>query len=81
MNNTDTPVTDVKPQEMPPVVNPKQYLLMVNEISMLMLSKMFNGIEFLEVEGMHIKENERVMVMVTPIKDVTKTELEAPQES
>jgi len=76
-NNQETPLTDVTQ----PVVNPKQYLLMVNEVSMLMLSKMFNGLKFLEVEGMPIKENENVMVMVTPIaKDASKSQLEAPQD-
>lgn len=62
-NNQETPVTDVTPPELPPT----QYLLMVNEISMLMMSKMFNGLQFLKVEGMPIKENPGVMVMVTPI--------------
>ncbi len=75
-NNQETPVTDVTPMtEVPEALKPpKQYLLMVNEISMIMLSKMLNGIQFLEVEGMPIKENENVMVMVTPVLPVATSD-------
>lgn len=68
---------------------PKQYILMVNDLSMLMLSKMFHGIQFLEVEGMNIKDDPTHMLMVTPVvnpvvqpitQNAQETQLEPRQE-
>jgi hypothetical protein len=46
---------------------PKQYLLLVDSLNMLLLGKMMPGLGFVEVQGMKIKEKETHYVMISPI--------------
>jgi len=71
---------DESPQEIP---KPKQYLLMANDMTMLMLSKICPSIQFLEVEGMSIKDDPNHMIMVSPVaypQNAQETQLEPVQE-
>lgn len=45
----------------------KEYLLMVNEVNMLLLSKVMPGIQFLQVEGMSLKDNDKYLAVCTPV--------------
>lgn len=45
----------------------KQYIIMVEEVHMVILSRIFQGLKFLEVEGMNIKDDPKHMIMVTPV--------------
>jgi hypothetical protein len=48
-------------------VKPKQYLIMVDELSMAMLGKLCPGIVYLEVTGMPITDNPNYQVLVNPL--------------
>lgn len=58
-----------KIEETPPVA-PKQFLMVVDEVSMALLGRMVPGIKFLAVEGMDIPGNTNHRILVTPIKAV-----------
>lgn len=46
---------------------PKQYLMVLDEVNMVILSKVMPSLRFIQVEGMPLKENENYMVLVNPI--------------
>lgn len=55
---------------------PKQYLLMVDEASMIFLGKLIPAMLFVQVEGLAMKDNDQYMLLVNPVKKVEeKTEL------
>lgn len=47
----------------------KQYLLMVDEIHMAILSKIVPGLLFVQVEGMAMQNNDTHMLLVTQTKN------------
>lgn len=55
--------------EIPVVEKPKskQYLLMVDEISVALLSRICPSIQFVQVEGIKMQNNETHMALVTPM--------------
>lgn len=66
-------------------VNPKQYLVMVSDVTMALINKICPGLGFLEVEGMNLKECEDKLVIVTPVPKpvepaVVTEEVAAPVE-
>lgn len=46
---------------------PKQYLLMVSEVQMLLLARIVPGITFLEVQGMDIQGSDTMKLLATPV--------------
>lgn len=48
--------------------NPKQYLLMVDEASMVFLGKLMPSVLFVQVEGLAMKDNDQHMLLVNPVK-------------
>jgi hypothetical protein len=57
---------EVKPQEVP-APKPKQFLLMADELSMALLSKLIPSLQFCQVEGMVIPDNPNYQVLANPI--------------
>lgn len=55
---------EVKPPQSPEIPNPKQYLLMADEVHMTLLSKIMPGIRFVQVEGMPIENNDTHIFLV-----------------
>jgi len=51
----------------------KQYILMTDEITMMMISKMIPSIVFLEVQGMNMQGDSEHMLLVTPVAKSTPT--------
>jgi hypothetical protein len=56
---------EVKQQEAP-APKPKQYLLMVDEVTMTILGRILPTLLFVEVEGMNMKDNETHSLLVNP---------------
>lgn len=54
----------IEPITIPP--KPKQYLLMVDDVAMVLLNKLSPGLMFVEVQGMNMKDDEKNLVLVTP---------------
>lgn len=50
-----------------PITMPKQYLLMADEATMIMIGKIMPGMLFVQVEGMAMKDNDGHMLLVNPI--------------
>lgn len=53
-------------QAEPTCVKSKQYLLMVDEMSLVLLKKFMPCIQFVQVEGFNIDSSETHMALVTP---------------
>lgn len=49
------------------VLMSKQYVLVIDEITMAFISKMFPSMQFIEIQGMNIKDNPTYSLLVTPI--------------
>lgn len=60
---------------------PKQYLIMVDELSMAMLGKLCPGIVYLEVTGMPIADNPHYQVLVNPLHPPAEEVAEIPVET
>jgi hypothetical protein len=45
----------------------KQYLLMVDEVSMAILGKLLPSIKYVAVEGMFLKDNANYQMLVSPL--------------
>ncbi len=45
----------------------KQYLMMVDEVSMAVLGRLCPSIQFLVVEGMNIKDNQDYIMLTSPV--------------
>jgi len=54
--------------EAPP--KPKQYLVMVDELSRAIIGKIMPGILFVEIEGMAMEGNANHMLLVNPVPKV-----------
>lgn len=70
-DTTHTPAPDAGPEAenavpVEVVPSPKQFLLLVDETCMIILSKLVPNMRFIEVEGMTLKDNDAVMVLVNP---------------
>jgi hypothetical protein len=50
-----------------PIPKPKQYLVMVDEITMAILGKIMPGLLFVQVEGMAMQGNDNHMLLVNPV--------------
>ncbi len=48
--------------------NPKQYILVADDLHMAVLSKIMPGIQFIPVVGMGMQNNNDYTALVTPIK-------------
>lgn len=46
----------------------KSYLLMVEDIQMALMSRIFTGIQYVEVQGFNLKESPEHLLLVTPVK-------------
>lgn len=57
---------EVKNEEIPP--KPKQYLVMVDEVSMAILGRLVPSMLFVQVEGMAMDGNANHMLLVNPIQ-------------
>lgn len=60
-----------------------QYLLMVDEVGVAMLSKLMPSLLFVHIEGMSIPDNQNHQLLVTPIKkplDKPAEVIEAPPQ-
>lgn len=55
-------MTDEKPEE-----KPKQYLLMADQLTMTFLTRLMPGLQFVQVEGMPVKDNDAYQVLVNPL--------------
>jgi hypothetical protein len=66
-----TPETSPGPIAPPPR---KEFFLMVDEIQMSLLSRVLPGIQYVEVQGMNIKDEPNHLLLVTPIKVEPKVE-------
>jgi len=58
---------EVKQPEAAPVAKAKQYLLMADEVSMMIIAKLMPGMLFVQVEGMAMQGNSEHMLLVNPI--------------
>lgn len=47
---------------------PKQYLLMVDDVTMAILGRLTPTMRFLEVEGMNMEGNDKCMLLVSPTR-------------
>lgn len=52
----------------------KEFFLMVDEIQMSLLSRVLPGIQYVEVQGMNIKDVPNHLLLVTPAKVEPKVE-------
>lgn len=50
-----------------PVYQKKQYLLMLDEVGMAMLSRLSPAFSFVQVEGMPLEQNPAYQVLVSPL--------------
>lgn len=50
-----------------PIANPKQYLLMADEVTMPILGKLIPGLLYVQVEGMAMQGNDNHMLLVNPM--------------
>ena len=50
-----------------PAPKPKQYLLMIDEINVAILSRLIPSIQFVQVEGIHMQNNDTHMALVSPM--------------
>ncbi len=64
---------EVKQEETPAQTKPKQYLLVVDEISMAILGRIMPGLMFVQVEGIGMQNNPNHMLLVNPISVPTET--------
>lgn len=46
---------------------PKQYLLMVNDVGMALISRVIAGLQFLEVQGLTVKDNPNLNLLASPV--------------
>ncbi len=78
----ETPVETPKVNESAPSVapKPKQYLMVTDEITMIMMSKIIPGLQFVEVQGMAMKDNDTHFLLVNP-KPQPQVSNEAPKAS
>lgn len=56
---------------MAPPSKPKQYLVMVDELSMAILGKLIPSMLFVQVEGMAMQGNDNHMLLVNPLNKPT----------
>jgi hypothetical protein len=47
---------------------PKQFLMMVDEVGMALLSQLCGAVKFLQVEGLLLSDNESYQALVNPIQ-------------
>lgn len=52
-------------------VKTKQYLLMIDELSLVFLSKIIPSIQFCEVEGVSVDNNTSYQLLVNPTRKVS----------
>lgn len=67
----------VAPEAAPAPIAPpkrKEFFLMVDEIQMSLLSRVLPGIQYVEVQGMNIKDVPNHLLLVTPAKIEPKVE-------
>jgi hypothetical protein len=62
-----------QPKSNIPVPKPNQYLIVVDDYHMAMLSKLMPGVLFVLVEGMTIKDNPNHQVLVNPLPKGNQT--------
>lgn len=53
---------------------PKQYMMLLDEPGMNLMSLMFKNVQFIEVTGMDIKDNPHFKIIGTPVKETPKVE-------
>ena len=57
---------EVKQEEVIPARKPKQFLVMVDEVSMAFLSKLVPNLQFCQVEGLVIPDNPDYHLLANP---------------
>lgn len=62
---------EVKEEVPEAVAKPKQYLLMIDELSLVFLSKIIPSIQFCEVEGVSVDNNTSYQLLVNPTRKVS----------
>lgn len=70
-------MTEEIQQEVPKV---KNYLLMIDDMSMMFLSKLIPGMKFVEVEGMSMIDNPGYQVLVNPLPKPVEAPVEQQAE-
>ena len=58
---------EVKQEDIETPPKPKQYLLMVDEVTMAILAKIMPGLLFVQVEGLAMEGNDNHMLLVNPM--------------
>ncbi len=59
-----------------PPTKMKNYLLMVDELTVAFLSRIIPNIKYVEVEGMNITDNPKVQILVNPLAQPIETPTE-----
>jgi hypothetical protein len=54
----------------------KQYLMLLDEMTMAIIGKIMPGMQFVEVEGYGMKDNDDYMLLVNPVKKVASPPIE-----
>ncbi len=75
--DTKEPINNDKlPEDNPeiPIPRPKQYILLADEMHMIMLSKIMPGLQFLIIEGMNIPNNPDFLLLANPVPKQPKTD-------
>jgi len=62
------------------VTQEKQYLLMVDDIGVALLTRLVPGLKFVEVRGLTLKDNPEVQALVNPIPQVNPLEQACTEE-
>jgi len=74
---SEIPVESAPPQ----VAKPKQFMMMVGEIEMALLSRLHPFIQFVEIEAMHMMDNVTHQLLVNPLpKPAEVVAIDAPAE-
>lgn len=71
---------EVKANEVPQNQK-KQYLLMIDEIGMAMLSRLSPAFAFVQVEGMPLNDQPNYQVLVSPLPKPVEAPVETPTEA
>ena len=57
-----------------PIAKSKQYLMLLDEMTMAIIGKIMPCMQFVEVEGFGMKDNDDYMLLVNPVKRVVSEE-------
>lgn len=49
------------------IEKPKQYLLLADQLHMALISKLMPGMQFVEVEGISMKDNDKYNLLANPL--------------